>query len=183
MKELYTEKSIGEETEIWAEGFNSWTKLSAVAQFRWTVCCRDGRADSTTTMPGASSARYTLTQLTTIVLDTFIQMCQFFPSRDEGGAVIRPMPHIKKFLSDPVLLYQIAQLLLTYDPKVVQGVATLILDVMQDSPYVSRLYLSGIYYFLLIYSGSDIVPIAKLLYYTHLKQAYIPISVSFWGEI
>ena len=46
-------------------------------------------------------------------------MCAFFPSRDSSGSIIRPMPKIKKMLSDPQLLYQLVQLLLTYEPSIV----------------------------------------------------------------
>jgi len=38
---------------------------------------------------------------------------------------------VKKILSEPVLLYQLVQLLITYDPAIVQRVATLINGVMQ----------------------------------------------------
>ena len=38
---------------------------------------------------------------------------------------------MKKILSEPVLLYQLVQLLITYDPAIVQRVATLINGVMQ----------------------------------------------------
>ena len=93
------------------------------------------------------------------------------------------MPRIKKFLSGPVLLYQIVQLLLTYDPAVVQRVSILILDIMQDNPYISNLYLSGIYYFILMYNGSNILPVAKLLYYTHLKQAHASSLVSIYQVV
>ncbi|KAI6178098.1 DnaJ-like protein subfamily C member 13 [Aphelenchoides besseyi] len=166
MKDLYKEGKIFEKTEIWAEGLDGWMNLSAVAQFRWTICCK---TPANTNQP---AGLYNLTQLTVLVLDTLIQICSFFPSRDTSGAIIRPMPRVKKFLSDPVLLYQVVQLLLTYDPDVVRRVATLVLDVMQDNPYISRLYLSGLYFFILMYNGSDILPVARLLHYTHLKQAF-----------
>ena len=76
MKELYTAGKIFEKTDIWAEGLDGWANLSKVAQFRWTICCKDG-ATSTNT-PGAPSSLYTLTQLTTLVLDILVQMCIFF---------------------------------------------------------------------------------------------------------
>lgn len=186
MKELYSEGRIFEKTDVWCEGLDGWMHLSQVAQFRWTICCKEVAANSN--VAGAPSTLYTLTQLTTLVLDILIQMCDFFPSRDEGGAIIRPMPRIKKFLSGPVLLYQIVQLLLTYDPDVVQRVASLVLEIMQDNPYISNLYLSGLYYFILMYNGSNILPVAKLLYYTHLKQAHaltavIKIQITVFGKL
>ena len=55
--------------------------------------------------------------------------------RDEYGSVVRPMPQVKRCLCEPVLLYQIVQLLLTYDPPIVQRVATLLYEVMQVISY------------------------------------------------
>lgn len=37
---------------------------------------------------------------------------------------------------------------------------------------MSRLYLSGIFFFILMYNGSNILPIARFLKYAHLKQAF-----------
>lgn len=161
MKKLYDEKKIFERTQIWAQGIDQWTALSAVPQFRWTVCCQ-----------GGSSALYNFTELSTLILDLLVQMCLFFPSRDENDCVVRPLPQVKRNLSEPVLLYQIVQLLLTYDPAIVQRVASLLLLVMQDNPFLSRLYLSGVFFFILMYNGSNVLPIARFLHYTHMKQAF-----------
>lgn len=161
MKELYEKKIIFERTQIWAQGIEHWTALSTVPQFRWTVCSR----------PGAITL-YNFSELSSVILDIFIQMCTFFPSRDENNCVVRPLPQVKRSLSEPVLLYQIVQLLLTYDPSIVQRVASLLLHVMQDNPFLSRLYLSGVFFFILMYNGSNVLPIARFLHYTHMKQAF-----------
>lgn len=70
MKKLYNQKVIFERTQIWAQGLDQWTTLSAVSQFRWTVCCSLG-----------TNSLYNFTELCTLILDIFIQMCTFFPSR------------------------------------------------------------------------------------------------------
>jgi hypothetical protein len=44
---------------------------------------------------------------------------RFYSSRDEDGAVIRPLPKVKQSLSDPAHLPHIVQLLLTFDPILV----------------------------------------------------------------
>uniref|UniRef100_A0A183C1S2 J domain-containing protein n=1 Tax=Globodera pallida TaxID=36090 RepID=A0A183C1S2_GLOPA len=192
MKRLYFDGVLFEKSEVWAEGLDKWCHFSSVAQFRWTVCCvgKTTTAAAPSTGDGGSGTigeevetretaemalpvgLYNLTDLCSLILDTLIQMCTFFPSRDETDAVIRPMPRIKKVLSEPVLLYQLVQLLLTYDPSVVQRVATLVNDVMQDNPFVPRLYLSGVFFFILMYNGSNILPVARFLKDTHLKQAF-----------
>uniref|UniRef100_A0A915PRU8 J domain-containing protein n=1 Tax=Setaria digitata TaxID=48799 RepID=A0A915PRU8_9BILA len=137
MKKLYEQQVIFERTQIWAQGLDQWTTLSAVSQFRWTVCC----------------------SLSTNALD-------------ENEYIVRPLPRVKRNLSEPILLYQIVQLLLTYDPAIVQRVASLLLHILEDNPFLSRLYLSGVFFFILMYNGSNLLPIARFLHYTHMKQAF-----------
>nr|CDJ98393.1 Heat shock protein DnaJ domain containing protein [Haemonchus contortus] len=163
MKTLYAEKKIFEKTAVWAAGMEKWEPLSKVPQFRWTVCL--GHQQMGTPL-------YNFTQLCALCLDIMIQMCEFFPSRDDNNSVVRPMPQVKKSLTEPVLLYQVVQLLLTYDPTIVQRVATLVHLVMQDNPFLPRLYLSGVFFFILMYNGSNVLPIARFLHYTHKKQAF-----------
>ncbi|KAK6010525.1 hypothetical protein OSTOST_24446 [Ostertagia ostertagi] len=43
---------------------------------------------------------------------------------------------------------------------------------MQDNPFLPRLYLSGVFFFILMYNGSNVLPIARFLHYTHKKQAF-----------
>lgn len=70
------------------------------------------------------------------------------------------------------------QLLLTFDPVLVEKVATLLYLVVQDNPSLNRLYLSGVFFFILMYTGSNVLPIARFLKYTHLKQAFLSDEVS-----
>lgn len=120
---------ITRRTEIWAEGYDKWYPLESVSQFKWKVCpvMDDFENASTPKAPHL----YSLSELCVVILDTLIQMCSFFPSRDEANAVIRPLPKIKKILSEPVCLYQIVPLILTDDPDIVQRVAALLLAVME----------------------------------------------------
>ncbi|TKR92925.1 hypothetical protein L596_007484 [Steinernema carpocapsae] len=161
MKDLYASKEIFEKTEVWAEGLPSWAPLSSVPQFRWTICHRS-----------ESVPLYNPTELCTLILDMFIKMAECFPSRDMNDCVIRPLPAVKRILSSSVNLFPLVQLLLTYDSAIVQRVSSLLYLVMQDNPYISRLYLSGIFFFILMYNGSDVISIARLLHYTHSKQEY-----------
>ena len=79
-------------------------------------------------------------------------MCQYFPSRDADGSVIRPLPRVKKALSDGSALPHIVQLLLTFDPVLVEKVATLLTLFMADNPLLSRLFNTGVFFFVLMYS-------------------------------
>ena len=86
MKKLYKDGVLTKCSEIWAEGLDSWCKLESVAQFRWTVCLKrqETRKESDIEDDGneiMEIALYNPTELTTLVLEIFIQMCSFFPSR------------------------------------------------------------------------------------------------------
>ena len=61
---------------------------------------------------------------------------------------------------------------MTFDPILVEKVAYLLNEIMQDNPNVSRLYLTGVFFFIMMYTGSNVLPIAKFLKYTHIKQAF-----------
>ena len=111
---------------------------------------------------------------------------------------MRPLPRIKRILSDATHLPHIVQLLLTFDPILVEKVSTLLHLVMQDNPalprYCSvdssivltvcglvyfkdhrvscRLYLTGAFFFIMMYTGSNVLPVARLLKHAHLRQAF-----------
>lgn len=102
-----------------------------------------------------------------------------FCFRDEDDAVIRPLPRVKRLLSEPTCLAHIIQLLLTFGPILVEKVATLLCEVMKDNPEMSKVYLTGVFYFILMYTGSNVLPIARFLKLTHMKQAFKADEVRF----
>lgn len=91
---------------------------------------------------------------------------------------MRPLPKIKRILSDSYCLAHIVQVLLTFDPILVEKVAILLCEVIQDNPEISKLYLTGVFYFILMYTGSNLLPIARFLQLTHMKQAFRTDDVS-----
>lgn len=64
------------------------------------------------------------------------------------------------------------QLLLTFDPVLVEKVSILLTHIMQDNPTISKLYQTGFFYFILMYTGSNLLPIGTLLQMTHSCQAF-----------
>lgn len=54
-----------------------------------------------------------------------------FVCRDVDGAVIRPLPRSKRMLSEPSSLPHLVQLLLTFDPSLVDKVVTLLNNIME----------------------------------------------------
>lgn len=65
----------------------------------------------------------------------------------------------------------LSQLLLTFDPPLVERTASLLLQVVDQNPCLPRIYLTGVFFFILMYTGSNVLPIARFLKATHLLQA------------
>lgn len=93
-------------------------------------------------------------------------------TRTPEGAIVRPMPRIKRLLSEAVCLPHIVQLLLTFDPVLVEKVAVLLSNILEDNVIMPRLYLTGVFFFILMYTGSNVLPVANFLQHTHQRQAY-----------
>ncbi|XP_072942508.1 dnaJ homolog subfamily C member 13 [Epargyreus clarus] len=159
LKDLYKSGEITNKTKCWANSMEGWRALGGVPQLRWTLAARGAPALSET-------------ELAATVLDLLVACARYYPSRDEEDAVIRPLPRVKRLLSEPACLAHVVQLLLTFDPVLVEKVATLLYEVMQDNPEISKLYLTGVFYFMLLYTGSNLLPIARFLRLTHMKQAF-----------
>ncbi|KAM7282397.1 dnaJ homolog subfamily C member 13 [Ixodes scapularis] len=92
--------------------------------------------------------------------------------RETDGAVVRPLPRAKRKLSERSCLVHIVQVLLTFDPVLVEKVAVLLLSVMEDNPAVQQLYTTGFFFFVLLYTGSNLLGIGQLLHYSHTSQAF-----------
>ncbi|KAI8419847.1 hypothetical protein MSG28_008479, partial [Choristoneura fumiferana] len=159
LKELYKSGEINNKTKCWANSMEGWRCVGAVPQLRWTLAAR-------------GPAVLDESALAATVLDLLVTAAQYYPSRDEEDAVIRPLPKVKRLLTEPACLAHVVQLLLTFDPVLVEKVATLLYEVMQDNPEISKLYLTGVFYFMLLYTGSNLLPIARFLRLTHMKQAF-----------
>ncbi|XP_012268108.2 dnaJ homolog subfamily C member 13 isoform X2 [Athalia rosae] len=159
LKKLYAANKITNKTKVWAQGLDGWRMVMQVPQLKWTLVAK-------------GSPVINESELATLILNILIKMCEYFPSRDADNAVIRPLPRVKRLLSDPQCLPHIVQLLLTFDPVLIERVSILLCEVMKDNPDVSKIYLTGIFYFILMYTGSNVLPVARFLQLTHAKQAF-----------
>ena len=54
----------------------------------------------------------------------------------------------------------------------VESVSRLLPLILIDSPLLSRLYLTGAFFFILMYTGNNVLPIASFLKMTHLQQSF-----------
>ncbi|CAH0401433.1 unnamed protein product [Chilo suppressalis] len=159
LKDLYKSGEINNKTKCWANSMEGWRAVGSVPQLKWSLVAR-------------GTAVLDESALAATVLDLLITCARYYPSRDEEDAVIRPLPKVKRMLSEPACLAHVVQLLLTFDPILVEKVATLLYEIMQDNPEISKLYLTGVFYFMLLYTGSNLLPIARFLRLTHMKQAF-----------
>lgn len=116
---------------------------------------------------------YNESELAAHILDILIKCTSFFPSRTrDGNAVLIPGPKLSRKLSEFVCLPHIVQVCLTHDPALLERVASLLCQIMQDNPEMPKVHLTGVFYFMLMYTGSNILPIARFLKMTHMKQAF-----------
>uniref|UniRef100_A0A3Q3W297 J domain-containing protein n=1 Tax=Mola mola TaxID=94237 RepID=A0A3Q3W297_MOLML len=159
MKDFWNTGVLTAKTRCWAQGMDGWRPLQAIPQLKWCLLA-------------TGQAVMNESDLATLILNMLITMCSYYPSRDQDNAIIRPLPKIKRLISDNASLPHIVQLLLTFDPILVEKVANLLFLVMQDNPNLQRLYLTGVFFFIMMYTGSNVLPVARFLKYTHLKQAF-----------
>ena len=62
-----------------------------------------------------------------------------------------------------------------FDAQIVNRVAHLLNLLMDENPFVSQFYASSVFYFILMYTGSNIVLISRLIKATtHMVQAFRP---------
>ena len=118
------------------------------------------------------TALLSYTQLGELILDLFLGLCSMYPTRTPAGALIHPMPSPKRILSHPDRLPHLVQLLLTMEPSIVERGATLLTQLVEDNPSLPRLYLSGAFFFALMYTGSNVLPIIRFLHVAHMQQLY-----------
>lgn len=159
MKEYWTSGVLTPKTRCWAQGMDGWRPLQSIPQLKWCILA-------------SGQAVMNETDLAVLILNMFITMCEYFPSRDQDNAVIRPLPRVKRLLSEGTCLPHIVQLLLTFDPILVEKAAILLHHIMQDNPQLPRFYLNGVFFFIMMYTGSNVLPVARFLKYTHMKQAF-----------
>uniref|UniRef100_A0A182PLV2 J domain-containing protein n=1 Tax=Anopheles epiroticus TaxID=199890 RepID=A0A182PLV2_9DIPT len=160
LKELWSKGVLTPRTRCWAVGMDGWRSLQQIPQLKWCLMAK-------------GTPLFNETELAQHVLDILNKCTSFFPSRArDGEAVLIPGPRLSRKLSEFICLPHIVQVCLTHDPGLLERVATLLCQIMEDNPEMSKVYLTGVFYFMLMYTGSNILPIARFLKMTHMKQAF-----------
>lgn len=160
LRELWATNVITQKTRCWAMGMDGWRSLQQIPQLKWCLMAK-------------GQPLYDETELASLILDIVIKCTSFFPSRARNNeAVLIPGPKLSRKLSEFVCLPHIVQACLTHDPGLLERVATLLCQIMEDNPEMPKVYLTGVFYFMLMYTGSNILPIARFLKMTHMRQAF-----------
>lgn len=83
------------------------------------------------------------------------------------------MPKAKALLSSGACLPHLVQVLLTYEPELVEKIATLLsLLVVDNLAVLPKLYQTGLFYFAMLYPGSNVLPLMRLMHETHTQQHF-----------
>ncbi|XP_030387822.1 dnaJ homolog subfamily C member 13 isoform X2 [Scaptodrosophila lebanonensis] len=160
LKELWQKGLITPKTRCWAIGMDGWRSLQQIPQLKWCLIAK-------------GTPLYDETELASKILDILIKCTSFFPSRTQNGdAVLIPGPKLSRKLSEFICLPHVVQVCLTHDPGLLERVATLLCQIMEDNPEMPKVYLTGVFYFMLMYTGSNILPITRFLKMTHMKQGF-----------
>lgn len=67
---------------------------------------------------------------------------------------------------------------MTFDPPLIDHVVSLLQELMDKNPFLPRLYLTGVFFFILMYRGSNVANIAHFLKAVHRAQAFRSSEVS-----
>ena len=170
LQRLSDMKKLGPDSLVWAMGMREWVRLDSLRAILW-YCCSEGLPALTPTARGESACE---------LLRTLVRLR---PAVDGEGAPVRPVPRAKRVLCGARTLPHIVQALLAGSPKLVDNVAALLTELCTHNPKVMvKLYTSGVFFFVLGYSGSNWNAISGFLYLTHLSQSFHSDAASLASE-
>ena len=155
----------------------NWKRLNQVWQLRWQLCT-----------DGNSSTIYSPSEVAILALKALLRLVDLHRSLDLCGVPYFPIPTAKRILcstsrdrnfisdSDDTIsspLPIICQSLLCNDNRIMDRASNLIYKLCEHNERaVAKLYLTGIFFFALSYTGSDFKILSKLIHATHLKQHF-----------
>ncbi|GAM17197.1 hypothetical protein SAMD00019534_003720 [Acytostelium subglobosum LB1] len=165
--ELYNTKKINKSTRCWAQGSEKWKPLQAIPELRWTIMNGSTHGNVGGVLPKA--------ELGSVILDVMNALCSFRPTRHPTtGAVVRPLPRVKRIICEPLNLPRVVQVLLAGQDMLVEKTCLLLESILQDNAvFTSKFYLTGAFFFMMLYPNSNIMPMVKLLQIIHNKQHLI----------
>eukprot|EP00850_Spirogloea_muscicola_P013506 SM000092S24474 [mRNA] locus=s92:75259:82133:- [translate_table: standard] len=159
VRRAFFKKEVGWSDLCWAAGMPRWQPLHAVRELRWVFASK--------------APVLTPAQVGEVALGILNKLLAVHTDLDEGGELVTPTPIVKRILSSLRCLPHVAQSILTGEPAVVAGAASLLEAAMRHNPRaMARLYTTGVFYYLLAYGGSNLRSTALLLSSAHLQQSF-----------
>ncbi|CAI5949315.1 unnamed protein product [Closterium sp. NIES-65] len=138
-------------TRCWAAGWDEWRRVCDVRELRWAMAT--GVAILTPAQVHVS--------LSDSTHPAFMHLISLLPSFLPPACPTRCLPHL-------------AQAILTNEPAIVEKAALLLEEIVRYNPTVAtRLYTTGVYFFVFAYAGSNFGTLASLCHATHTRQAYV----------
>jgi len=176
--ENYEEEDGTNSTELMQIDTGKWRCLDEIWQLRWQLCIN---GNETGVYPSSEVALRALLSLTRLV--------DLHRSLDSRGLPYYPIPIAKRIIcglsKDPFspvgeatdnrlsFLSVLAQSILCNDHNVVDQAANLLFKLTQyNEEATSKIYLTGVYFFIACYTGSNFLALAKLTHATHLDQHF-----------
>lgn len=159
VRRFWSKKAIDWTTKFWAHGMVDWKRLRDIRELRWALALR---------VPVLTPV-----QVGEAALCILHNMVSAHSDLDDFGEIVTPTPRVKRILSSSRCLPHVAQAMLTGEPSIVEGAASLLKAIVTRNPKAMiRLYSTGAFYFALAYPGSNLFSIAHLFSVTHVHQAF-----------
>lgn len=159
VRRAWSKQEIDLNSRCWASGMTEWKRMRDIRELRWAMASR--------------IAVLTPVQVGEAALSILHSMVSVHSDLDDAGEIVTPTPRVKRILSSPRCLPHIAQALLTGEPSIVEGAAALLKAIVTRNPKAMvRIYNTGVFYFALVYAGSNLYSIANLFAMTHGHQAF-----------
>lgn len=156
-----------------------WRRLDEVWQLRWQLCT-----------DGNETGIYSSSEVALRALLSLTRLVDLHRSLDSRGRPYYPIPIAKRIIcgmnkdlfsssSGETLdnrlsfLSVLAQSILCHNHDVVDQAANLLYKLTQyNEQAMSKIYLTGLYFFITCYTGSNFLSLAKLMHATHLEQCF-----------
>ena len=161
---------ITPDTEVRSEQ-GGYAPIKSIRQLRWQLL-----------MEGNSYLEPVACALT--VLDIISSILNRHSSYAAEGILKTPIPRAKRVFGQRKYLAYIAQLMLVNNPTLVENAADMIRIITENNEdAMSKLYLTGVFFFAMAYSGSNFLKISSMLYSTHLLQHFNTSSETLTAEL
>jgi DnaJ family protein C protein 13 len=169
IRALFLSGAIDKTSHVYRIGMKQPTALSTLRELRWW--CEKST--------GPISER----EHALMAMESLLQIFRLCPAKEaRSGVQMFPVPICYRSLSQTSCLSRITQVILTNDPGFVDRACDLLVMFAEHSGEAMKtIYQTGVFHYILAYSGADFTAAARLLQSCHLKQKFLHLD-GFKGE-